>query len=194
MQELISAHQNQSRKMNVKIARLKFAEMQAIHEQKEQEFLDGLTQETRDSIGVARKVSELEVFHIDGKKYTVTTKLTMSRLKMMERFRIKLGTGYDIAEMRMQYMKQKEHMNKGNFVDAAVILNNLIVANGEVIEQRTHPMYNLACIFLIREDEKLREFDQVIHDEKVKALESSDILRDDVFQWVSKLVIKSTAD
>lgn len=107
-------------------------------------------------------------FTANGKKYFVSSKLSIARYEEYEKLSPKLTFDVDFNAMFSGWKKVYGLLNEKKFADAAVVAHNFMSAIDEVrSEKRVHPALLMAALAINQEGEDPGSFNQQIQEEKI---------------------------
>jgi len=99
-------------------------------------------------------------FECGGKTFFVVDSLSFNRHRELGRIGIEFGFGKTFVDIYKGITKVREHLNKIEFVDCAVELNNLEVGLAK-LDDKYDPALRLCALFINEEDEDTTVFDEV---------------------------------
>jgi len=116
------------------------------------------------------KLKELKfgdnTFEANGKKYFVEPQISSERFAKMQELEIELSFGFNYEHHFKNLQKLKENLNKSNFVDSAVLVQNMLTSVAD-LEDRRHPVMWYCACFINREGEDRRGIDEKEFEDKI---------------------------
>ena len=100
--------------------------------------------------------------------YRFTETLSSHQYNLFEIFQVECGYDPTFENVYKAIADAIKALNEVKFVDAAAILFNLQNGMYRNIEKREHPVMMLCTLFILREDEDVRTWDETLAKEKVK--------------------------
>lgn len=135
---------------------------------KEQRLLNELTKEEREEIGKPIKnVDLLDEFNANGKRYVIRTSLTINRFEQFEKLQVEAGYGTDFITIFNNIKKAYLCLNENRPMDGGVILHNIMSGIKDKLDERTHPILDICCLFICREGEDITEFSPELNKLKI---------------------------
>ena len=131
-----------------------------------------------------------ELRHIDFTKgelktekhtYTIAKSISVEKYQEFELPQCQVAYGYSFEEINRILIAAIGHLNKADFVQAAVVLDNLRNSIKNGIEKRESPIIRLCMLFLIRDDENEREYSEAFHKDKYNDVVNSGVDYKDFF-------------
>ena len=123
-------------------------------------------------------------FVANGNKYIILDKLTTARWIEYEKLQPLVTYGVTFKQLDTNHRKAFDFLNKQKFADAAVIMHNIM--NGVINatdEKRIHPVLLMCSLFMVREDEDVKIFDEKYMEEKILDWHAEGIDMMDFFQF-----------
>ena len=124
----------------------------------------------------------------DQHKYTIAKSISVERYREFELLQAEVAYGFTFDEIQKILVAAIGHLNKVDFVQAAVILDNLRNSIVSGIEKRESPIIRLCMLFLIREDENERDYSEAFHKEKYNDIIKSGVDYKDFFSLAMNLL------
>jgi hypothetical protein len=103
------------------------------------------------------------------KEYRVSQSISMDRMMKFEELQCGVAYGHTFIEVHDRLAQLKGHLQKANFVDAAVVLNNLMEAlhPDNASAKKRHYVLQICALFLNSADEDVKEWREDIIDAKI---------------------------
>ena len=114
-------------------------------------------------------------------RYKIADSKPVEKYIEFERLQCEVAYGYSFEEINRVIIAAIGHLNKADFVQAAVLMDNLRNSIKNGIEKRESPIVRLCMLFLIREDENEKEYSETFHKEKYNDVTSSGVDYQDFF-------------
>lgn len=121
-------------------------------------------------------------------KYKISKSLSLDRYMQFELLQPQAAYGITFNDFFEQDKKVIEHLNKTEWVNAATIVMNRQEQFRHLNDKRRHAMIQICALWLNREDEDLKTFDQTISDEKIQDWLESGVDYKDFFRLAVNLV------
>ena len=125
-----------------------------------------------------------------GKTYHVAQSNELSVDYFLEWLNLQpqVAYGVDFSSIHGNLSRAYENMNKGKVADAAVIVHNILNGIDKNINKRTHPVLELAALFLIGEDEDRTKYDAEYMAVKIQDWKNTGVDITSFFQFAFSLV------
>lgn len=123
--------------------------------------------------------SATKSFEANGKKYTVSEKISVERFIQYEKLVPELTFGLSFEQIYSNLRKAFELLNKQKFADSSVVIHNIMNGISSIEdEKRAHPALLMASLVINRQDEDVRVYDEFIALDKINdwQLEGLDML------------------
>lgn len=131
------------------------------------------------------KVTEFEA---NGKKYKFCSQISIDRFIEFERLQAHVGFGKDFKGIHETLKDTYELLNKSKPADAAVKVHNLLNGIGYNLEKRDHPVLQMCALFLNREGENVKVYDEDLIAEKIADWREEGYSIEDFFQLAFNFV------
>lgn len=121
-------------------------------------------------------------FEANGRKYTIMDKISINRWIIYEKLQPRVTFGLGFEEMYANCIKAYQYLNQQKFADAAVVMHNM--ANGiksATDEKRAHPVLLMASLFVVRDNEDLKVYDEKLALEKIEDWQAEGLNMADFF-------------
>lgn len=131
---------------------------------------------------------EAKTFVANGNKYYYSQNMCIDRFIEFERLQAHVGFGKDFKNI---YEKLKEAyglLNTNKLADAAVIVHNLVNGIAQNLEKRDHPVLQLCALFINREGENVKEFNEDVNAQKIDDWKKEGYAIADFFQLAFNFV------
>lgn len=126
-------------------------------------------------------------FIANGNKYFIEPQISIERFKQMQKLEIEFSFGSSYKELMSGIKECYASINKGQFGDSAVILHNLMNSISN-LESREHPILEYCALFINREGEDRRAYDEKINAEKIIDWKEEGIAMHDFFKLAVNMV------
>lgn len=130
----------------------------------------------------------MEQFEANGRKYKVTTSLSVERWTEFEIAQIEMGFGVTFSDMVRALNKIYADANKGKLADVAVTAYNTLQGIKTRIEDRTHPVLKICALFINYEGEDAGKWDEDIAKEKQNDWKAAGMPMDYFFRFALNAV------
>lgn len=127
------------------------------------------------------------VFEANGNKYFIESHISPARYKQMELLSVHLGFGSAYKMVFEGLMDAREFLNKTDFVDSAVCIDNILNGISE-LESNKSIIMRYCAMFINREGEDRRIVDDIIVNEKISDWEKEGIAHDSFFKLAVNMV------
>lgn len=110
-------------------------------------------------------------FMANGHKYIISDKISIRRYAEYQKLQPKLtyGLGFDEIFKALKSAYTALNTKEGKVADAAVILHNIMNGVSKVEESsRVHPALKMAALFINREGEDLKVYDEELMNKKIE--------------------------
>lgn len=116
-----------------------------------------------------KSIINVKEFMANGRKYKMIDKLAIERWIQYEKLQPRITFGVGFEELFSNLGKAYAALDKQKFADAAVIIHNTMngIKNFND-ERRAHPALLMAGLFIVREDEDVTKYDEVLMLEKIE--------------------------
>jgi len=98
-------------------------------------------------------------FTANGQTYLIENTLSFERFREYEKLEVHVGYGTTFDSIFQTLKKLYDSLNKQDFVNAAVIVHNLMHGIKDKMEDRIHPSFMLCALFINTPDEDRAKFD-----------------------------------
>ena len=108
-------------------------------------------------------------FTANGNKYVLSDKISIRRYAEYQKLLPKLTYGLGFDEIFKALKNAFAHLNNQKFADSAIIIHNIMNGVSKVEESsRIHPALLMAAMFINREDEDIRYYDEKLMLDKIE--------------------------
>lgn len=107
--------------------------------------------------------------------YRIVKSISVKRYKQFELLQSEVAFGFTFEEIFAKLSEMKTHLNKLQFVEMSVLVDNMLNGITRGIEKRTPPTLKLCALFMIREDEDVKEWNETLQQEKYEDFENAGV-------------------
>lgn len=133
--------------------------------------------------------SSVKSFEANGKTYYVESRLSIERFIAFQKLEVELAYGGGFLGVMKSLNKSIEHLNKTEWVNAAVELTNVRESIIKQDKTKRVPAVDICSLFINTKDEDRRIITDEMLEEKQKDFEAAGIPIDFFFQLAHSLVI-----
>ncbi len=127
-------------------------------------------------------------FVANGNTYRFSKTMCIDRFIEFERLQAHVGFGKDFKNIYDVLKETYELLNKGKMADAAVKIHNLLNGIAMNLEKRDHPILEMCALFLNRDDENVKEYNEDIMKQKMEDWRIEGYSIEDFFQLAFNFV------
>lgn len=128
---------------------------------------DVKTAETQQGKGVKRIDFEKSYFYAQGKKYNIENAYSIARYSMYQILEKELGFSTSFKQLFDDLVKLRQLLNKTEFVDGAVLLNNMITGCSNVSHNQ-HTALKMCALFCNTDDEDRTKITDDLIEKKIE--------------------------
>ena len=127
-------------------------------------------------------------FDANGRKYLVHDSIGIDRYEQYELLQQQIAWGIDFEGMFKKLQNLRDLLNKVQFVDASVQLENMQAGIVRKVEGRAHQVLLMCALFMNREYENTAVWDHTLALEKIADWKAANISMDFFFGFALHLV------
>ena len=108
-------------------------------------------------------------FEANGNKYRIMKSIPLGRFEAFDILQTEASYGITIQTIVQEDATVLEFLNKQKFIEAGnIIINRVQRLNGKITKEKTDATLKLCTIFIVREDEDVKLWDETIAREKIE--------------------------
>lgn len=122
-----------------------------------------------EQVNAPKKLPQKEkYFQANGKKYHISSSLSVERWRYYEDFQALVGFGRSFDDIFQNVKKAYEALQHPKIADASVILHNILIGVKEKLDKRHHPALMLCTLFVNYDGEDERVYDEETMNSKIE--------------------------